>query len=47
MLAGTNVLAKVNQLGDISKSDLVRSCAYVSTKIDGSVRLNFTAFCEV
>jgi hypothetical protein len=28
----------------VSKSDLVRSAGYVSTKKDGSERLNFTAF---
>ena len=32
--------------GDASKSDLVRACGYVSTKKDGSERLNFTAFYE-
>jgi hypothetical protein len=39
-------LAKVKELGDASKSDLVHSCGYVSTKKDGSERLNFTAFYE-
>lgn len=46
MLTGTDLLAKVKELGDASKSDLVRSCGYVSTKKDGSERLNFTAFYE-
>ena len=46
MLTGADLLAKVKELGDISKSDLVRSCGYVSTKKDGSERLNFTAFYE-
>jgi hypothetical protein len=46
MLAGSDLLAKVKELGDISKSDLVRACGYVSTKKDGSERLNFTAFYE-
>ena len=46
MLTGTELLAKVKELGDASKSDLVRSCGYVSTKKDGSERLNFTAFYE-
>ena len=40
------LLAKVKELGDVSKSDLVRSCGYVSTKKDGGERLNFTAFYE-
>ncbi|MCP9791361.1 AbrB family transcriptional regulator [Vulcanococcus limneticus] len=46
MLTGTDLLTKVKELGDASKSDLVRSCGYVSTKKDGSERLNFTAFYE-
>ena len=46
MLNGSDLLAKVKELGDVSKSDLVRSCGYVSTKKDGSERLNFTAFYE-
>lgn len=46
MLTGSGLLAKVKELGDASKSDLVRSCGYVSTKKDGSERLNFTAFYE-
>jgi hypothetical protein len=35
MLTGPDLLAKVKDLGDASKSDLVRSCGYVSTKKDG------------
>lgn len=46
MLTGAALLAKVKELGDASKSDLVRACGYVSTKKDGSERLNFTAFYE-
>ncbi len=46
MITGTDLLAKVKELGDVSKSDLVRSCGYVSSKKDGSERLNFTAFYE-
>ncbi|MCP9832282.1 AbrB family transcriptional regulator [Synechococcus sp. HJ21-Hayes] len=45
-LTGSELLAKVKELGDVSKSDLVRSCGYVSTKKDGGERLNFTAFYE-
>ena len=45
-LAGADLLAKVKELGDISKSDLVRACGYVSSKKDGTERLNFTAFYE-
>ncbi len=46
MLTGADLLAKVKELGDVSKSDLVRAAGYVSTKKDGSERLNFTAFYE-
>ena len=46
MLTGSDLLAKVKELGDASKSDLVRACGYVSDKKDGSERLNFTAFYE-
>jgi hypothetical protein len=46
MLTGPDLLAKLKELGDASKSDLVRSCGYVSTKKDGGERLNFTAFYE-
>ncbi len=45
-LTGADLLAKVKDLGDVSKSDLVRAAGYVSTKKDGSERLNFTAFYE-
>ena len=46
MLTGAELLAKVKDLGDVSKSDLVRACGYVSEKKDGGDRLNFTAFYE-
>jgi len=46
MLKGADLLAKVKELGDVSKSELVRGCGYVSTKKDGTERLNFTAFYE-
>ena len=45
-LTGTELLVKIKELGDVSKSDLVRGCGYVSTKQDGTARLNFTAFYE-
>ena len=46
MLTGADLLAKVKEMGDVSKSDVVRACGYVSNKKDGSERLNFTAFYE-
>jgi hypothetical protein len=46
MLTGSELLNKVKELGDVGKSELVRSCGYVSTKKDGTERLNFTAFYE-
>jgi hypothetical protein len=45
-LSGSELLAKVKELGDVSKSELVRECGYVSTKKGGDERLNFTAFYE-
>ena len=45
-LTGPELLAKIKEMGDISRSELVRECGYVSTKKDGSERLNFTAFYE-
>lgn len=45
-LTGSDLLAKVKELDDVSKSDLVRASGYVSTKKDGTERLNFTAFYE-
>ena len=46
MLAGTELLTKVKELGDVSKTDLATQCGYVSKKKDGSDRVNFTAFYE-
>ena len=46
MLTGADLLAKVKELGDASKSEIVRASGYLSTKKDGSERLNFTAFYE-
>ena len=45
-LTGSDLLAKVKELGDTSKSDLVSAAGYLSVKKDGSERLNFTAFYE-
>ena len=46
MLTGPDLLAKVRDLGDAGKSEIVRSCGYVSSTKDGKERLNFTAFYE-
>jgi hypothetical protein len=46
MLIGTKLLAKVRELGDVSKSDLVRFAGYVSTKKVGMERLNYIACYE-
>jgi hypothetical protein len=45
-LTGADLLAKVKELGDSSKADVVRAAGYHTTKKDGSERLNFTAFYE-
>ena len=46
MLTGSDLLAKVKELGDVSKTDMATACGYVSTKKDGTPRTNFTAFYE-
>ena len=46
MLSGTELLTKVKELGDVSKTELATQCGYVSKKKDGSDRINFTAFYE-
>jgi len=46
MLTGSELLAKVKELGDVGKSEIVRACGYVSAKKGGGDRLNFTAFYE-
>lgn len=46
MLTGSELLAKVKDLGDVSKTDLAKACGYVSTKKGGGERVNFTAFYE-
>jgi len=46
MLTGADLLAKVKELADASKSELVRATGYLSTKKNGSERLNYTAFYE-
>ena len=46
MLTGADLLAKVKELSDVSKTELATLCGYVSKKKDGSDRVNFTAFYE-
>lgn len=45
-LTGAELLAKTKSLSHASKSEVVKACGYVSTKKDGTERLNFTAFYE-
>ena len=44
MLTGPDLLAKVKELGSVSKADLVRGCGYGSLKNDGSELLDFDGF---
>lgn len=46
MLTGSDLHAKVKELGDVSKSGLVRAGGTMSAKKAGRERLNFTAFDE-
>ena len=45
-LTGKELLEKIQSVGDVSKSDLVRECGYVGTKKDGGERLHYIAFYE-
>ena len=45
-LTGPELLAKIQELGDVGKSDLVRACGYFSSNDEGGERLNFTGFYE-
>ena len=36
MLTGSDLLAKVKELGDVSKTDLATACGYVTDKKDGA-----------
>ena len=44
MLTGSDLLAKVKEMGHASKSDLAVAFGSVSKKKDGSDRVSFTAF---
>ena len=46
MLTGSELLAKVKDLGDCAKTDLARGCGYVVTKKDGGEQVKFTQFYE-
>ena len=45
-LVGKELLKKVQELGDVTKSELVRATGYVSRRKDGTERLNYTRFFE-
>ena len=46
MLTGTDLLAKVKELGDAPKTELAKGCGYIVTKKDGSEQVKFTQFYE-
>lgn len=46
MLKGQELLAKIQELGEAPRADVARACGYVTTKKDGSERINFTGFYE-
>ena len=46
MLTGSDLLNKIKDLDNINKSELIRACGCVSTKIVCGERLNFTASYE-
>ena len=44
MLSGNQLLNTVKSLPEADIKDLVRSCGYISTRKDGTQKLNFTDF---
>ena len=46
MLTGSDLLAKVKELGDAPKTELAKGCGYIVTKKDGSEQVKFTQFYE-
>jgi len=42
MLTGSDLLSRVNKLGDIANTDIATACGYVSKKKDVFDRVNFT-----
>jgi len=44
MLIGADLLAKIQEMGDAPKGEMVRACAYVSTSKAGRERLEYTDF---
>ena len=40
------MIAKVKEIGSVSKPEVVSACGYVPQNKDGTDRLNFTAFYE-
>lgn len=46
MLKGAELLAKIKEMGEASKTDIAIACGYVTTKKDGSPRVLFTHYYE-
>ena len=46
MLQGDQLLAKLDQLQGLSRSELVRACGYATSSVDGREHLHFTDFYE-
>ena len=44
MLSGNQLLTTVKSLPEADIKDLVRSCGYISTRKDGTEKLNFNDF---
>ncbi|TGG79209.1 MAG: AbrB family transcriptional regulator [Aphanocapsa feldmannii 277cV] len=45
-LKGAELLAKVREMSDATKTDLVTACGYVTTRRSGRRQVNFTTFYE-
>lgn len=46
MLKGQELLSRVKELSNLSKTEMVRACGYATTGKSGKERTNFTAFYE-
>jgi len=44
MLSGNQLISTVQSLPEADIKDLVRSCGYISTRKDGTEKLNFNDF---
>ena len=44
MLTGNQLIKTIKENAELSKSDIVKVCGYISVRKDGSIKLNYTQF---